>query len=113
MKNMIGTKCIGCEKIYFPKRTCCPNCNKKDMEEVLLGNTLTLLTYTELWTVPKGIDQLPLLLGILEFENGTKVLGQLESKDVKIGLKFKPVWSKIRKINGKEIYGFKFESTHP
>ena len=113
MKNMIGIKCTKCEKVYYPKRSCCPNCNSENLEETILGNSLTLLTYTELWTVPKGIEQLPLFLGILEFENGTRVLGQLESKKIEIGMKFKPVWSKIRKINGKEIYGFKFESFSP
>ena len=111
MKNMIGIRCTKCGKVYYPKRSCCPNCNSENLEEIILENSLTLLTHTELWTVPKGIEQLPLFLGILEFENGTRVLGQLESKKIEIGMKFKPVWSKIRKINGKEIYGFKFQSS--
>ena len=111
MMKMTGIRCMECGKSYYPKRSCCPNCKSKKMEETVLGNSSTLLTYTELWTVPKGIEQLPLMLGILEFENGTRVLGQLVSNKIEIGMKFKPVWSKIRKINGKEIYGFIFESS--
>jgi uncharacterized OB-fold protein len=79
------------------------------LEETVLGNSAYLLTYTELWTVPKGIEQMPLMLGIVEFKNGTRVLGQLVSDKIEVGMRFKPVWSIIRKINGKEISGFIFK----
>jgi len=110
MRKMIGVICNECKKVYYPKRSCCPNCKDIQIKEVEIGNTCTLITYTELWAVPKGIDKLPLTLGIFEFENGARVLGQIISKKIEIGMKFQPLWSKIRKINGKEIYGFIFES---
>ncbi len=106
-----GVKCKNCGQTYYPKRTKCPNCKSTQLEGVDLGNVATLITYTELWAVPKGIDQMPLMLGILEFDNKARILGQLSTRDVKVGMQFKPVWTAIRKVNGKDAYGFRFEPT--
>ena len=110
MNKISGVKCSNCGKVFYPKRTLCPNCKSADVkEETEMGESATLLTFTELWAVPKGIDQMPLMLGIAEFENGARILGQLSTREVKIGMKLRPVWSIIRKINGKDVYGFKLE----
>jgi len=109
MVEMTGVQCSNCGKVLYPKRGRCPICKSERMEDVKMGESATLLTYTELWAVPKGIDQMPLMLGIVEFDNGARVLGQLAARDVKIGDKFRPIWAMIRKINEKEVYGFKFE----
>ncbi len=106
---MIGVKCSKCSSIYYPKRDCCPKCKGMNFEETEMGDSCKLITYTELWAVPKGISQMPLVLGILEFDNGSRVLGQLIAKESKIGMRFKPVWGVVRTIGEKEIYGFKFE----
>ncbi len=74
-----------------------------------MGDSAVLITHTELWAVPKGIARMPLVLGIVQFDNGARVLGQLVAKEVKIGMRFKPVWDIVRKIQEKEVYGFKFE----
>jgi len=109
MVEMTGVKCNNCGKVFYPKRSRCPECKGEKMEEAKMGESATLLTYTELWAVPKGIEQIPLMLGIVQFDNGARALGQLTTRDVKIGEKFRPIWSMIRKINEKEVYGFKFE----
>ena len=106
---MIGLKCSNCSRIYYPKRDCCPECKCTTLEEVEMGDSCSLITYTELWAVPKGISQMPLVLGILEFDNGARVLGQLMTKEAKIGMRFKPVWGVVRCIQEKEVFGFKFE----
>ncbi len=109
MMRTSGVKCSNCGQIYYPQRTKCPNCKSTQLLGVEVGNVATLITYTELWTVPKGIDQIPLMLGILEFENGARILGQLTTRDVKVGMQFLPVWAAVRKINGKDIFGYRFE----
>ncbi len=109
MMRPTGVKCNNCGQTYYPKRTKCPNCKSTQLVEVELGNLATLITYTELWTVPKGIEQIPLMLGILEFENRARILGQLTTRDVKVGMQLRPVWAAIRKINGKDVFGYRFE----
>jgi uncharacterized OB-fold protein len=107
--KMIGVKCTNCASVYYPKRDCCPHCRSTKLEETKMGEFGTLVTYTKLWAVPKGISQMPLVLGIVQFDNGASVLGQLSAEEVTIGIRFKPVWAVVRKIQEKEVYGFKFE----
>jgi uncharacterized protein len=106
---MKGVKCTNCASVFYPKRDCCPKCKSTKLDETEMGDSAVLITHTELWAVPKGIAQMPLVLGIVQFDNGARVLGQFAAKEVKIGMRFKPVWAVVRKIQEKEVYGFKFE----
>lgn len=107
--KMMGVKCKSCDKVFYPKRIRCPNCKGKSIEESELGDECRLITYTELYAVPRGVEKIPLVLGIVEFRNGARALGQITSKDVKLGMRLRPVWGFLRKVKGKEVYGFKFE----
>jgi uncharacterized OB-fold protein len=50
-------------------------------------------------------------LGIVEFENGVKALGQIASQEnLQIGMKLKPIYKKIcDNLDGKEVHTFFFE----
>ena len=109
VNKMVGVKCPSCGAVYYPKRDCCPKCKNTTLEETEIGNQGELITYTELWAVPKGISQMPLVLGIVQFANGARVLGQVSAKEVKVGMRLKPAWAVVRKVQEKEVYGFKFE----
>lgn len=108
-KRIMGVKCKGCGKIFYPKRVCCPDCGGKMFEEICLGDECILLTFTKLYALPEGIERVPLVLGIVEFANGARAVGQITDENVTIGMKLEPVWSLLRKIDGKEVYGFKFK----
>jgi len=108
---MVAVQCKSCGKAYYPKRDCCPNCKSRDFAETKLGDECRLVTYTKLYAIPSGIEQIPLILGIVEFQNGVRALGQIMFEDVKIGMKLQPVWGLLRKLRGKEVYGFKFKPT--
>ena len=105
----MGVKCKRCNKIFYPKRIRCSKCNGVEFEDLKLGSECKLLTYTKLYAIPKGITQLPLVLGIVEFKNGAKALGQIITEDVEIGMKLRPSWGILREIRGQKIQGFKFE----
>ncbi len=108
-KRMIGYRCKRCGRIYYPKHAVCMNCDSREFEKVELGDKCKLITYTKLYATPKGVEEKPLILGIVEFENGVRATGQLTSENVEIGMKMKPVWGFLRKIDSKEVYGFKFK----
>lgn len=94
----------------YPKHTRCMGCRSTDFEETLLGEECTLVTYTKLYAVPIGVEQTPLTLGIVEFnETGVRATGQLVGEKFDIGMRMRPVWGELRKIRGKKVYGFKFE----
>jgi uncharacterized OB-fold protein len=108
-QKIVGYKCKNCGKVYYPKHSRCFKCKSKDFEEIELGNICTLLTYTKLYAIPRGIDKVPLVLGIVEFENGVRMLGQITTEKVEIGMKLRPIFGELRIIDGKPIFGFKFE----
>ena len=109
-KRIMGVKCNGCGKVFYHKRVCCPDCGGKVFEEICLGDECILLTFTKLYALPEGIERVPLVLGIVEFANGARAVGQITEENVTIGMKLRPIWGLLRKIDGKEVYGFKFKS---
>jgi len=108
-QKMMGYKCDGCSKIYYPKRARCPKCKSRSFKEIPLSDEATVLTYTKLYAIPRGVDEVPLTLVIVEFKEGTRALGQLTTRDVDIGMKVRPVWGQLRRIDDKPVFGFRFE----
>ena len=107
--KLIGFKCKKCGTIAYPKRFLCASCKGRDFEEHPLGDESKVVTFTKLWAIPEGIEQLPLTLAIVEFEGGVRVTGQILSEEIKTGDKVRPVWGHIRKIRGRDTEGFRFE----
>ncbi len=107
-KRLLGFKCNNCGNKVYPERPICPRCKEREFSEFELGDIGTILTYTKLYAVPEGVEVRPLILGVAEFD-GLRIAGQLIGEDIKIGDKVQPVWGELRKSQGKEVYGFKFE----
>ncbi len=105
----VGARCKKCGTVVYPKRFLCPSCRGKDFDEQRLGDRGTVVTFTKLWTIPEGIEQLPLTLAIVEFEGKVRVTGQVTG-EVKLGDTVRPVWGHIRRIQGQEVEGFRFEA---
>ncbi len=108
----VGFKCRKCSTVVYPKRFVCPSCKGKDFDEQVLGDQGTVVTYTKLWTIPEGIQQLPLTLAIVEFEGGVRVTGQVLG-EVHVGARVRPVWGHVRRIQGRDVEGFRFDATEP
>jgi uncharacterized OB-fold protein len=92
----------------LPRHARCLGCKGTEFEEVELPKEGTLVTYTKLYFPPEGIEMPPITLGIAEF-GGIRVFGQITTDEPEIGMKLKPVWGKLRKLKGEDIYGFKYE----
>ncbi len=104
--RLVGVKCKNCGAIYYPPRPVCEKCKSRELEEVELPRRGKLISYTVLHDPPVGYrDQAPLIIGIIELENGVKVFAPLtdvDEKDLKIGMEVEAV---LRRINRKEEYG--------
>jgi uncharacterized OB-fold protein len=53
----------------------------------------------------------PLTIGIVDFGNGVRALGQIMAENPESGMKLRPFWGRLRKVGEKEVEGFKFEPT--
>ena len=111
MKQLIAYQCKKCGRIMSPKHFRCLSCNARDFEEIPVGGECTLLTFTDIWNLPWGIDERSRLIGIVEFENGLKAMGVILADKLKVGMKLKTGWKTVRVIGGERVYGLCFHPT--
>ena len=111
-EKIVWHKCKKCGKLQYPTHIRCLNCKNRGFEEIEVSGEGILLTYTILKAPPKEFrDKESYALGIVEFPDGIKALGQVTTKeDLKIGMKLKAKYQKIcDNLDDKEIKGFIFE----
>ncbi|MHA1752487.1 MAG: Zn-ribbon domain-containing OB-fold protein [Candidatus Helarchaeota archaeon] len=104
-------KCNKCGFIQYKSHLRCIKCKNNKFEKINVVGTPTLISYTILYAPPMEFrDKKSYALGIVEFENGIKALGQISSqKGLQIGMKLKPKFEKIcDDLDGKEIYTYIF-----
>lgn len=107
-------KCRRCGQVYFPPRLICATCGSKEFDPVKLAEKGKVLTYTVIRVPPhQFVDQAPYAMGIVELEDGVKVMAQIVDcsfNELRVGL---PVKIEFRKIfeegeAGIICYGYKF-----
>jgi len=81
--RLIGSKCQLCNRIFFPPRLLCPYCGSTRLEECKLPDKGRLVEYTVVYAVPKGYEVMaPYVIGVVELENGIRVMAQITDVDV-------------------------------
>ena len=115
MKNEIAItafKCRKCGRIHYPYHDRCLACRNREFDEIRPEGNAKLVTYTAIFNLPWGFDQRYLVLGVAEFANGIKAMGQIKADSadqLKVGMSMKPSWEPIRVQYGEDVYGLKFE----
>jgi len=110
--NITWNKCKNCGFLQHRTHLRCLKCKNDVFEKVEASGTCKLLTYTILKATPAEFrDKASYALGVVEFENSVKGLGQITTQDnLKIGMKLKPIYKKIcENLDGKEVYTYVFE----
>ena len=105
-------QCKKCGKLHYHYHDRCLSCRGRQFEAVRPAGNATLLTYTAIFNLPWGFDQRYLIIGVGEFENHVKAMGQIKVDSVDelmVGMKVKPSWEPIRVQYGEDVYGLKFE----
>lgn len=113
--RLIGSKCVKCGHVFFLERKICPNCRRAgELQTVEFSGKGKVFSYTVIRSPPAGFEvYVPYVIGLIELEEGAKVLSQIvdcNPEDVYIGM---PVEVCFRKVSedGKEgiiNYSFKF-----
>ncbi len=105
-------KCNNCRFLQHKSHLRCLNCKHTEFSLIEASETCKLLTYTILKAPPAEFrDQNSYALGVVEFKNGIKALGQITTKEnLKTGMELKPIYAKIcDNLDGKEVYTYIFE----
>ncbi len=114
MKNLpiVAYRCKKCGRVHYPFHERCLNCKGREFDELHPYGQAKLLTYTQIFNLPWGFDERFLIIGIGEFENGVKAMGQIKSEDaagLRLGMRMTCTWEPVRKLFGEDVYGLKFE----
>ncbi len=109
-----GTRCRSCGRVFYPPKPMCPICGSRDVERIVLPQRGKVITWTVQHVVPEGYRvRAPLVIAIIELENGAKVLSALadvDPEEVEPGME---VEATLRRLweDGEEgviVYGIKF-----
>ncbi|UCG29040.1 MAG: Zn-ribbon domain-containing OB-fold protein [Bacteroidales bacterium] len=112
--RMEAGKCRKCERIFFPGRLVCPECGHTGFDMVKLSGKGKLHTFTVIRTAPSGFtDFAPYAVGIVELDEGIRILGQITDCDPDSLQTGDRLTSKFRRMNdegktGMIMYSYKF-----
>jgi uncharacterized OB-fold protein len=110
MTPLVAFKCTNCGHIHYPEHARCAFCGNRQFEKITAEGTAKLLTFTEVRTLPWGIDERCRTLGIAEFANKVRAMGWLRVAKPKLGMKLKAEWAPVRVIRGEQAYGLAFSA---
>jgi uncharacterized OB-fold protein len=111
-KKIVWKKCSRCDFLQHPSHLRCLNCKNNEFNFIESTDNCTLFTYTILNAPPSEFwDKKRYALGVVEFENGIKALGQITTtQNLTIGMRLKLFYTKIcEDMDGKEIFSFVFQ----
>jgi uncharacterized OB-fold protein len=104
---ILGSHCPTCRKTVVPPRTICELCYRPMDEYVPLQDTGTVNTYSlcyVTWDVKRiKVPEIPAVIdidGASPLHGIMHMLGEIDPKDVKIGMRVKAVWKPIRQRVG-------------
>ncbi len=108
-KDLVAYRCRKCGRTSYLRHDRCPACKSREFEKTEIRKEGVLLAYTKVYVTPAGVEKTPLTLGIVDFGEGVRILGQINVENPEIGMKLRPVWGILRKMGERKYYGFKFE----
>ncbi len=109
--ELTAYKCKKCGKVHYPFHDRCLECKGREFEKIKPQGNARLLTFTQIFNLPWGFDERFLIIGVAEFENGVKAMGQIKADSIdelKLGMTLKPSWEPVRKQAGENVLGLKY-----
>ena len=112
-REIYAYRCRLCDTMHYPFRMVCSGCKQNDFFEfdtVPLPKAGKLLTFTKVYNLPAQYEVATLGLGIVELENGMRMLGQLEIDEPVIGMPVYGTVEIVREETYDNFYGMVFRA---
>jgi uncharacterized OB-fold protein len=112
-RQIYAYRCNGCGTLHYPFRMVCRSCRANDYFEFTpepLPTRGRLLTYTHVHNLPAEYEVARLGLGIVELENGMRILGQLDVEAPELGMEVDGEVAVVRREAYDERYGIIFRA---
>lgn len=107
---LIGSRCLGCGTMFFPRRALCPRCLTENLEEVALSRRGKLDVFTVSYVALPGFEA-PYVVGIVALPEGLKIYSLIDAsgEELRPGMDVELVIDKIAyDEDGEELIGYKF-----
>ncbi|OQA29055.1 MAG: hypothetical protein BWY59_00553 [Verrucomicrobia bacterium ADurb.Bin345] len=104
-------KCRKCGQLHYPYRMMCKKCHNNEhnaFDPVPLPHKGKLLTFTRLQTLAADFSVPDIQLGIVELENGIRMLGQLQIAKPKSGMAVTGSVGVVRQMGYNTYHGMIF-----
>ena len=108
---LIGRRCQGCGKRFFPAVALCDSCEGEAFEPVEIERHGTLYSYSEIHVAPRAFPT-PYVVGYVDFGDDLRVFGQIagSAAELELGCRVRPVLGPVRHdAEGATIHGYRFE----
>ena len=109
---LIGSRCPGCGKCFFPRRHVCLECSREGLDEVPLRRRGKVWTFTIVrQTPPASLTQAPYAIAYVELPEGVRVETILtgDPEAVRIGMDVEFELVKVgTNVEGADMMAFKF-----
>lgn len=112
-RHVYAYRCRSCGELHYPFRMVCRGCGNLEPFEFdpePLPTTGRLVTFTHVHNLPAEYEVARLGLGVVELENGTRVLGQLDFDDPSLGMAVTGAVRVVRREAYEDRYGFVFRA---
>jgi uncharacterized OB-fold protein len=108
--KITGYKCTQCGRVHYPRHEMCLDCHGREFEQLAPEGKATLLAYTQIFNLPWGFDERFLIIGVVQFENGIRSMGQIKADSldgIRTGMLLNPSWEPVRHVHREPVFGLK------
>lgn len=112
-REIYAYKCRNCGQLHYPFRMVCKQCRSNDFfgfDPVPVAKKGKLLTFTTVYNLPAEFEMATLGLGIVELEDGVRIIGQLEIDHPEIGMVVEGEVEVVRNGLYEKYYGMVFQA---
>ena len=108
LNKITAFKCKKCGRVHFPFHERCIDCLATEFDEIHPKGPAKLLAFTEIYNLPWGFDVRTLKIGVVEFSNKVRAMGQIHADDFSVletGMSLNASWEPVRQQAGEDIFG--------
>ena len=111
--ELTGTRCLDCDRVFFPPKRVCPQCFDGRIKPAPLSRKGTLHTFAQAVMGPKELQR-PYVMGFVDLPEGIKLYSLLVDCDpwdqvLKVGLPVEMVIEPFKKDEeGRDVLCYKF-----
>ena len=110
---LMGSRCLPCDRVYFPPKRVCPNCFDGALKRVPMSTRGSLHTFAVSHMGPADLDK-PYIIGFIDLPEGIRIFSLITGcdstgSDLRIGSPMKMVIEPLKRDRyGRNVIGYKF-----